>query len=69
MSSRKKAAKDGKVDSAKIVDGEQRVDLTLKQADGDNGTQVQFYYVAPRGACAAARSGAGDRNADRVRRG
>ncbi|AZZ49721.1 ATP-dependent zinc metalloprotease FtsH [Rathayibacter rathayi] len=41
--------KDGKVDSAKIVDGEQRVDLTLKQADGDNGTQVQFYYVAPRG--------------------
>ncbi|PPF27814.1 cell division protein FtsH [Rathayibacter tritici] len=41
--------KSGKVDSAKIVDGEQRVDLTLKQADGDNGTQVQFYYVAPRG--------------------
>ncbi|NQX26060.1 ATP-dependent metallopeptidase FtsH/Yme1/Tma family protein [Microbacteriaceae bacterium VKM Ac-2854] len=42
--------KDGKVASAKIVDGEQRVDLTLTQADGDNGTQVQFYYVAPRGA-------------------
>lgn len=40
---------DGKVQSAKIVDGEQRVDLTLSQADGDNGTQVQFYYVAPRG--------------------
>ncbi|HEV7949407.1 MAG TPA: ATP-dependent zinc metalloprotease FtsH [Glaciihabitans sp.] len=37
------------VQSAKIVDGEQRVDLTLSQADGDNGTQVQFYYVAPRG--------------------
>ncbi|WP_158865996.1 ATP-dependent zinc metalloprotease FtsH [Leifsonia sp. AG29] len=39
-----------KVSSAKIVDGENRVDLTLKQADGDLGTQVQFYYVTPRGA-------------------
>ena len=38
------------VDSAKIVDGEQRVDLTLSRASGDKGTQVQFYYVAPRGA-------------------
>ncbi len=38
------------VDSAKIVDGEQRVDLKLTQADGANGRQVQFYYVAPRGA-------------------
>jgi cell division protease FtsH len=37
------------VESAKIVDGEQRVDLTLTKADGDNGTQVQFYYVTPRG--------------------
>ncbi len=37
------------VESAKIVDGEQRVDLTLNAADGDNGKQVQFYYVAPRG--------------------
>ncbi len=37
------------VESAKIVDGEQRVDLTLTKADGDNGKQVQFYYVAPRG--------------------
>lgn len=37
------------VESAKIVDGEQRVDLTLKKADGDNGAQVQFYYVTPRG--------------------
>ncbi|AJM78226.1 ATP-dependent zinc metalloprotease FtsH [Rathayibacter toxicus] len=41
--------KDGKVDSAKVVDGEQRVDLTLAQDDGDNGKQVQFYYVGPRG--------------------
>jgi cell division protease FtsH len=39
----------GDVTSAKIVDGEQRVDLTLSEADGQNGTQVQFYYVAPRG--------------------
>jgi len=38
------------VESAKIVDGEQRVDLVLNKADGDNGTKVQFYYVAPRGA-------------------
>jgi cell division protease FtsH len=38
------------VESAKIVDGEQRVDLTLSSADGDNGAKVQFYYVAPRGA-------------------
>ncbi len=37
------------VDSAKIVDGEQRVDLTLTTSDGTNGKQVQFYYVAPRG--------------------
>jgi cell division protease FtsH len=37
------------VESAKIVDGEQRVDLTLTKADGDKGKLVQFYYVAPRG--------------------
>jgi cell division protease FtsH len=42
--------KSDNVESAKIIDGEQRVDLVLKKADGDNGTQVQFYYVAPRGA-------------------
>ena len=34
---------------ATIVDGEQRVDLELKEADGDNGTKVQFFYVEPRG--------------------
>ncbi len=39
-----------KMSSAKIVDGENRVDLTLKQPDGSLGTQVQFYYVTPRGA-------------------
>jgi len=41
------------VEEVKIVDGEQRVDLTLssgyKVDDVDYGTQVQFYYVAPRG--------------------
>ncbi|WP_353826674.1 ATP-dependent zinc metalloprotease FtsH [Agromyces sp. SYSU T0242] len=41
---------DGKVAAAKIVDGENRVDLTLAQAEEDLGTQVQFYYVTPRGA-------------------
>ncbi|KQQ93930.1 cell division protein FtsH [Leifsonia sp. Leaf325] len=40
---------DGKVASAKIVDGEQRVDLTLASADPKYGEQVQFYYVTPRG--------------------
>ena len=41
--------KDGKVSEATIVDGEQRVDLTLTRADKELGTEVQFYYVAPRG--------------------
>jgi cell division protease FtsH len=42
--------KDGKVAEATITDVDQRVDLTLTKADGDLGTEVQFYYVAPRGA-------------------
>ena len=37
-----------KVESATIVDAEQRVDLVLKEA-GSEGAQVQFYYAAPRG--------------------
>ncbi|MDH2443783.1 ATP-dependent zinc metalloprotease FtsH [Amnibacterium sp. CER49] len=41
--------KDGKVATAKIVDTDQRVDLTLSKPDQALGTQVQFYYVAPRG--------------------
>lgn len=32
-----------------IIDGEQRVDMELRAPFGDQGTQVQFYYVAPRG--------------------
>jgi cell division protease FtsH len=39
----------GQVSSAAIIDGEQRVDLTLSSAQPDLGTKVQFYYVAPRG--------------------
>ncbi|MRX44382.1 ATP-dependent zinc metalloprotease FtsH [Agromyces kandeliae] len=40
---------DGKVSAVKIVDVENRVDLTLAEAEDDLGTQVQFYYVTPRG--------------------
>ncbi len=40
----------GKVQEATIIDGDQRVDLTLKTADAQYGQKVQFYYVAPRGA-------------------
>ena len=36
--------------SVKIVDGEQRVDLVLAEANDEFGQNVQFYYVAPRGA-------------------
>ena len=39
-----------KITSVKIVDGEQRVDIVLAEADKEFGTNVQFYYVAPRGA-------------------
>ena len=38
-----------KVESATIVDAEQRVDLVLGKA-GSDGKQVQFYYATPRGA-------------------
>ena len=41
------------VETVKIVDGEQRVDLALTEPfvvdDVEIGTQVQFYYVGPRG--------------------
>ncbi|GAA1517660.1 cell division protease FtsH [Agromyces terreus] len=40
---------DEKVSEAKIVDGENRVDLTLAKADDEFGDKVQFYYVTPRG--------------------
>ncbi|BDI23973.1 ATP-dependent zinc metalloprotease FtsH [Herbiconiux sp. L3-i23] len=37
------------VQAVKIVDGDNRVDITLNQADDEFGKQVQFYYVTPRG--------------------
>ena len=48
-----KLLEDNKVEQAKIVDHDQRVDLTLKndlKIDGkDFGKKVQFFYVEPRG--------------------
>ena len=38
------------VEQAKIVDGDQRVELTLKQPDPTYGSRVQFFYIAPQGA-------------------
>ncbi len=40
---------DGDVAAVKIVDGENRVDLTLATADEEYGSEVRFYYVTPRG--------------------
>ena len=40
---------DNQVEKATIIDGEQRVDLELRQSFQGEGTQVQFYYVSPRG--------------------
>jgi cell division protease FtsH len=39
----------GKAKSVKILDGDQRVDVELINPDKDFGSQVQFFYVAPRG--------------------
>lgn len=45
--------KDGQVEQAKIFNGEQRVDLVLKndltENGQDKGKNVQFFYVTPRG--------------------
>lgn len=41
----------GQVSKAEIIDGDQRVNLTLEKADSETGaTDVFFYYVFPRGA-------------------
>ena len=40
---------DGKVKQALIVDGEQRVDLMLSEADEKYGDRVQFDHVEQRG--------------------
>lgn len=37
------------VEEAKIVDGQQRVDLVLSEEFEDKGLKVQFYYVEPQG--------------------
>ncbi|MCU1420075.1 MAG: cell division protein FtsH [Mycetocola sp.] len=37
------------VQAVTIVDGENRVDVTLREEDSELGKQVQFYYVTPRG--------------------
>ncbi|MFD1714846.1 ATP-dependent zinc metalloprotease FtsH [Amnibacterium flavum] len=42
--------KGNNVQSVKIVDGENRVDVVLAKEDDTLGKQVQFYYVTPRGA-------------------
>ena len=42
--------RDNQVRSATIIDFEQRVDLELRTPYANLGTQVQFSYVAPRGA-------------------
>ena len=39
----------GKVEQVKVIDGDQRVEMTLTTADPDLGTHVQFFYLAPQG--------------------
>jgi cell division protease FtsH len=39
---------DGKVAEATLTEGDNRADLTLDKADGDNGKMVQFYYISAR---------------------
>ena len=48
------------VRQAKIVDGQQRVDLVLSKAFGDKGDHVQFYYVVPQGPAVVAALAAAD---------
>ena len=40
---------DGKADTVKVLDGDQRVDVVLTNADAKYGKKIQFYYVAARG--------------------
>ena len=40
---------DGKADTVKVLDGDQRVDIVLTNEDAKYGKKVQFYYVAARG--------------------
>jgi cell division protease FtsH len=41
---------DGKAQSVKVLDGDQRVDIELTNKDAKYGKQVQFYFVMARGA-------------------
>ena len=40
---------DGKADTVKVLDGDQRVDVVLVNEDAKYGKKVQFFYVAARG--------------------
>jgi cell division protease FtsH len=40
---------DGKADTVKVLDGDQRVDIVLASEDAKYGKKVQFYYVVARG--------------------
>ena len=40
---------EGKVEAARITDGQQRVDLTLTEEFEDKGTEVFFFYIEPQG--------------------
>jgi cell division protease FtsH len=40
---------DGKAETVKVLDGDQRVDIVLANPDAKYGQKVQFYYVAARG--------------------
>ncbi|MFM6965973.1 MAG: ATP-dependent zinc metalloprotease FtsH [Rhodoluna sp.] len=40
---------DGKAQTVKVLDGDQRVDVVLTNEDAKFGKKVQFYYVAARG--------------------
>ncbi len=39
----------GNVEQVKIVDGDQRVEITLVEEHEDYGKQVEFFYIAPQG--------------------
>jgi len=39
----------GKVEQAKVIDGDQRVEVTFTEPMEDLGTRIQFFYLAPQG--------------------
>ena len=40
---------DGRADTVKVLDGDQRVDVVLTNEDAKFGKKIQFYCVAARG--------------------